>query len=226
MSRYYIPRHVTQRDPSDPRAMSHCWGACGACCLDAATDGTAKVTAKEFAKMAGGGSGRKTGSGTQEDIVQGLDRYGVHADILNVSPSDLKRMLSTPRRAIFAIATAYEAWPPSLDCMHGEAGPDVNHEVVVIPGATDGKVPVMNPLCFEYQDVPVDDVVQAAAKYAKEQSHSRSIQVVRVYRQKPTGAIADKARIAELEDQLSQWEEYAATVRRLAGDILDVAVPK
>lgn len=224
---FYQPRHVSQRDPADPRQFSHCWAACGAWLLDGATDGASRVDAQTFARMAGGGSGRITGSGTQEDIVQGLNRYGVHSDIIDIPAASMTTILSTPRRAIFAIATAYEAWPPALDCMNGTAGPDVNHEVGAIPGVdAAGMLQVMNPLCEEYQSVPLADVIHAAQKYAREQGHSRTLQVVRVFRQKPAGAVSDRARIADMQDQLDQWQEYSATARALAGRIMDLPVPK
>lgn len=223
MSGWYVPKPVTQRDSTDPQAFSHCWSAVGAWQLAAATDGAAKVTAKAFAKAAGGGSGRRTGSGTQEDIRDGLAHYGVKADLVRLSRDDAANILGTDRRAVWAVATAYEAWPVAKDCMAGTAE-DVNHEVGVIGG----KPPtVMNPLCQgEYQTVTLQTLLEAAFRYAREQGHRGYIEVVRVYRQKPTGAIADKARIAELEDDIARWQEYAATVRGLAGDILDVATPK
>lgn len=227
MSAFYLPRHVSQRDPGDPRQFSHCWAASGAWMLDGATDGASRVDAQAFAKQAGGGSGRRTGSGTHEDIVQGLNRYGVKADILDVPVSDMRAILSTERRAIFSLSTAYEAWPVALDCMGGTAGPDVNHEIGVICGVDDkGTVDVMNPLCEEYQRVPLDDVIRAAAKYAKEQGHSRLLNVVRVYRQRPTSTVADRALIASQRDQLDQWQEYQVTVRQHAHAILDTPAPK
>lgn len=223
MTGWYVPKPVTQRDPADPKQFSHCWAAVGAWLLAAATDGASKVTAKEFAKAAGGGSGRITGSGTQEDIVDGLDHYGVNAGRVRLSRSDAATILGSDRRAVWGVATAYELWPEAKSCQGIPIG-DVNHEVGVIGG----KPPdIMNPLCVgEYQTVTLQTLLEAAFRYAREQGHRGWIDVVRVFRQKPTGAIADKARIADLEDSIAQWEEYAATVRGLAGDILDVAVPK
>ena len=224
MTGWFVPKPVTQRDPADPKQFSHCWAAVGAWQLAAATDGASRVTAKEFAKAAGGGSGRKSGSGTQEDIVAGLEHYGVKASIVRMDRPTAATILGSDRRAVWAVATAYEEWPVGKDCMAGVANDDVNHEVGVIGG----KPPqVMNPLCVgEYQTVTLQTLLEAAFRYATEQGHRRYIEVVRVYRQKPTGAIADKARIADLEDTIARWEEYAATVRGLANDILDVPVPR
>lgn len=224
MSIWREPRHITQRDPKDPLAMSHCWAACGAWLVDAATDGASRLTAKEFAKAAGGGTGRRTGSGTHEDVMKGLDHYGVKGSRLRLGRSDAATILGSERRAVFSVSTSYEEWPTPKDCVNGVVGDTVNHEVGVIGGKP---VKAMNPLCLAgYQDITLATLLNAAFKYATEQGHSGYIDVVRVFRQKPTGAIADKARIAELEDTIAQWEEYAATVRGLAGDILDVAVPR
>lgn len=224
MSDWFVPRPVTQRDPKDPQALSHCWSAVGSWQLAAATDGASRVTAKAFAAAAGGGSGRKPGSGTQEDIVTGLAHYGVRGAIVRLDRQDAAELLGTDRRAVWAVATAYEKWPKALDCMGGTAGPDVNHAVGVIGGAP---LQVMNPLCVGvYQTLPLATLLDAAFRYAAEQGHRRTIEVVRVYRQRPTGAIADKARIADLEDTIAEWQQYAAQVRRLANDILDVPVPK
>ena len=224
MTSWYTPRHVTQRDPKDPRAMSHCWAACGAWLVDAATDGASRITGREFAKAAGGGTGRRTGSGTHEDVMKGLDHYGVRGARLRLNRLDAATILGTERRAVFSIATAYEEWPTPKDCVNGVVADTVNHEVGVIGG---NPVKAMNPLCLSgYQSITLATLLNAAFKYATEQGHSGYIEVVRVYRQKPTGAIADKARIAELEDDIARWQEYAATVRGLAGDILDLPVPK
>lgn len=223
MTSFHQPRHVTQRDPKDPRQFSHCWAACGAWLLDAATDGASRVVAKEFARAAGGGSGRKTGSGTQEDIVNGLNHYGVKADLIDMPVGSATSILGRERRAVFAIATDYDVWPSGKDCMRGEVGPDVNHEVGVIPG---DPPQVMNPLCDDYQTVPLATIIQAAAKYARQNGHSRTLQVVRVLRQKPTGLIADKARLAEQQDLIDQWQEYGSATRSLANRILDIPVPR
>lgn len=223
MSIWREPRHVTQRDPSDPRQFSHCWAAVGAWLLDGATDGAAKVTAKEFAKMAGGGSGRRTGSGTQEDIVQGLNRYGVSSTIVRLGRTDASDRMSADRRAIWAIATDYDLWPTPKDCMNGVVGPDTNHEVGIIGGTPPR---VMNPLCLDYQTVTLPVVLDAAFKYAKQQGHSRWIEVVRVYRQKPVDNVGDKVRIAELEDAVAERDEWIASARALFAEGMRLSVSK
>lgn len=223
MTAWYVPKPVTQRDPSDPQQFSHCWAAVGAWQLAAATDGASKVTAKAFAKAAGGGSGRKTGSGTQEDIVNGLAHYGVKADIIDLPVGDATRILGRERRAVWAVATDYDVWPSGKDCMRGEAGPDVNHEVGVIGG---DPPTIMNPLCDDYQNIPLATLIQAAAKYARQNGHSRTLQVVRVMRQQPTSNIGDKATIAEQQDLIDRWQEYGSATRALANRILDLPVPK
>jgi hypothetical protein len=212
MSAFYLPRHVTQRNPADPLAMSHCWAACGAWMLDAATDGASRVSAREFAKAAGGGSGRNTGSGTQEDICNGLNHYGVSSALLRIPVADARALLMTERRAVYALATAYELWPVGKDCLRTEAGPDVNHEVGVIGGDPPN---IMNPLCLDYQSIPLGTLIDAAARYAKENGHSRTLEIVRVYRQKPAGLIADKLRIADLEDQIAAQADWIAQARAL-----------
>ena len=220
---WYKPRHVTQRDPTDPKQFSHCWAAVGAWGVDGATNGASRITAKEFARAAGGGSGRKAGSGTQEDILKGLDHYGVKARILRLRVADLQEILSAERRGIFAIPTDYDIWPAGKDCMRGEAGPDVNHEVGVIGGATLG---IMNPLCDDYQSIPLATLMQAAAKYARQQGHSGIIEVVRVLRQEPPENDAAKKLIAQQRDKLDAWQEYHAATRELLEELQSIKPPK
>ena len=226
MTTYYEPAAVTQRDYSDPKWASHCWSAVGSWLIRAATDGTAKVDPKDFAKSAGGGSGRTPGAGTQEDILLGLDHYGVKATIVRMNRQDATMILGSERRAVFAVATDYDQWPESESCQRTPIGPDVNHEIGIICG-TPPKV--MNPLCTggDYQSIPLATVLDAAFKYARQQGHRNLIEVVRVYRQRPAqNSVADRALIADLRDQLDQWQEYASQVRQHASAILDVATPK
>lgn len=223
-SPWFVPKPVTQRDASDPLQFSHCWGAVGAWLLAAATDGAARVTAKDFAKQAGGGSGRKTGSGTHEDIVNGLHHYGVKASLVRLLATDAAEILGKERRAVWAVATDYDAWPTPKDCMNGVVGPDVDHEVGWI-GGDPGRA--MNPLCVgDYQSIKLATLTTAAFKKARQDGHSRYIEVVRVFRQRPTTNIADRALIADQQDQLDQWAEYQASVKALAGQLLDLPVPK
>lgn len=224
MTDWFVPKPITQRDATDLLQFSHCWAAVGAWLLAAATDGASKVTGKAFAKAAGGGSGRKPGSGTQEDIVAGLAHFGVKAAIVRMDHAGAAELLGSDRRAVWGVATDYDVWPTPKDCMNGVVGPDVNHEVGVIGGRP---VKAMNPLCVgDYQSITLQTLLEASFKYARQQGHSRYIEVVRVYRQKPTVKVANRARIAELEDTLARWDEYAVAVRGLAGDILDIPVPK
>ncbi len=205
MSDWYVPDHVTQRTGTKCQ-FSNCWCAVGAWLHRAATGGTAIVSPEEFRTVSGGGSGRPnavTGcnSGFEIDMVKGLDKLGVKANILKVTPQIALKLLTTERRAVFGIAVDYDAWPVEKDCMNGVSGPDVNHMVGFIGGKPLKQV--MNPLCQDYQSVPALAVLKAAEKFSKQAGRS-SIWITRVVRPIPTGLTADKARIAELENEVEE----------------------
>lgn len=223
-STLYLPPHVTQRT-DEPGWNHRCWAAVGAWEALAASGGTVKVTPEEFARKVGGGSGRKPGSGTERDIAAGLGSLGLDAQIITVRFGDISDRVATERRAVFAVATDYSEWPVALDCMGGTAGPDVNHMVGLVPGVKEGKVRVMNPLCKEYQWVPVRDVERAAAAYNRAQGRP-GIRLVRVVR--PVPAVLDdlRKRIVELTEERDALRDYVAEVRRLGQDLLEVEVPK
>lgn len=208
---WYLPPHVTQRTGSKCQ-FSNCWCALGSWLHRAATGGLASVTPEEFRIVAGGGSGRKnplTGciSGTEQDIVKGLTKLGVKAEIVKLPPQAALARMSTERRAVWGIATDYDAWPEAKDCMNGVAGPDVNHAVGFIGGTPTN---VMNPLCGDYQQLKPARVLAAAQKYATNNGRS-TIWMIRVARPLPVGLPADQARIDELETQLQEAEDLITT---------------
>lgn len=203
MTDWFVPPHVTQRTGS-PCQFSLCWAAVGAWLASAATDGSVTLTPEEFARKAGGGSGRPNEStgcktGFEVDLRKGLSNLGIESALFTVPFADLADRLTPDRRAVFAVAVDYSAWPRDKDCMNGMAGPDVDHMVGIIPGTdAQGRVKVMNPLCEDYQRVALADVSGASRKFARERSRDGII-VVRVMRQMPRGLPEDKARIAELK---------------------------
>lgn len=227
---YKVPEHVTQRTGS-PCQFSLCWGAIGAWLAGAATGDTVKVTPEEFAKKAGGGSGRPnpvTGckTGFERDLQKGLSNLGIDSDLFSIPPADFVDRMSVERRAVFAVAVDYELWPPDQDCMNGTAGPDVDHMVGIIPGVGEkGRVRVENPLCSDYQWVSLAAVSTAARKFARDRGRA-GIVVVRVQRPALTTLPADKARIAALEDLVERQADYIAASRTLAQQSLELEVPK
>ena len=223
-SNLYLPPHVTQR--TDVPGWNHrCWAAVGAWEALAVSGGTVKVTPETFVRKAGGGSGSKPGSGTERDIVKGLSTLGLDSQIITVRYGDISERIATERRAVFAVATAYSEWPVALDCMNGTAGDDVNHMVGLVPGVRDGKVRVMNPLCKEYQWVPVRDVERAATAYNRAQGRP-GIRLVRVARPVPAALDDLRKQIVALTEERDALRDYVAEVRRLGQDLLEVEVPR
>lgn len=208
------PPHVTQRTGSKFQ-FSNCWAAVGSWLHTAATGGTAKVTPEEFRVLAGGGSGKPnatTGAraGTEQDILDGLRTLGVRAATLEVTRKRAEELLAKGR-AVYSIATDYDVWPTigDKDCMTGVPGPDVNHEVGLIPGLdAQQRILVMNPLCDDYQRIKLDRVLDAAEKYAKAQGRN-TIRMTRTFRPaedtEPTddcaACIADLATARQERDQ-------------------------
>lgn len=227
---YKIPEFVTQRTGS-PCQFSLCWGAIGAWLARAATGDAVRLTPEEFAKKAGGGSGRPnpaTGcrTGFERDLQKGLSNIGIDSDLFSIPFSDFSDRMTPERRAVFAVAVDYELWPPDQDCMNGTAGPDVDHMVGIIPGIGEkARVQVENPLCSDYQRVSLAAISTAARKFARDRGRS-GIVVVRVQRPAPTSLPADKARIASLEDLVERQADYIAASRTLAQQSLELEVPR
>ena len=227
---YQVPGFVTQRTGS-PCQFSLCWAAVGAWLARAATNDTVKLTPEEFARKAGGGSGRPNATtgcktGFERDLQKGLTNLGIDSDLMTIPYPDLVDRMSHERRAVFAVAVDYELWPPDQDCMNGTAGPDVDHMVGIIPG-TDGKGRVLteNPLCGDYQRVSLAAISTAARKFGRDRGRP-GVVVVRVLRPRLTGLPADKARIADLEDLVDRQADYIAASRTLAQQSLELEVPK
>lgn len=227
---YKIPDFVTQRTGSACQ-FSLCWAAIGAWLAGAATNGTVKLTPEEFARKAGGGSGRPNATtgcktGFERDLQKGLTNLGIDSDLFSIPMTDFADRMKPERRAVFAVAVDYEIWPPEQDCMNGTAGPDVDHMVGIIPGIGDkGRVQVENPLCDDYQRVSLAAVSTAARKFARDRGRG-GIVVVRVQRPRVTSLPADKERIADLEDLVERQADYIAASRTLAQQSLELEVPK
>lgn len=226
---YRVPRHVTQRTGSACQ-FSLCWAAVGAWLADAASGGTVVLTPEEFAKKAGGGSGRPNATtgcktGFERDLQKGLTNLGLDADLFTIPYADFADRMTPERRAVFAVAVDYELWPPDKDCMNGTAGPDVDHMVGIIPGREKVQVRVMNPLCTDYQDVSLAAISTAARKFGRDRGRE-GVVVVRVMRPKVTSLPADKARIAELEDIVEAQADYIAASRTLFQQGLELPVPR
>lgn len=223
MSAWYVPKHVTQQDGSKC-AGSNCWAAVGAWLYAGATGGTAKLTPTDFRQMAGGGSGSRDESGCRSgfegDIVKGLDRLGVKAGSLELEAVDARVLLSEDRRALFAVATDYELWPESADCLRGTF--TGNHMVGLIAGPT---LKVMNPLCGDYQVVNVLRVLAAAEKFARDHGRNR-ILIVRAPRPLPQGLAEDKATIARLEGVIEDQQEAMASARSMCLQAASLLAPK
>lgn len=224
MGDWYTPPHFTQRTGTKCQ-FSNCWATVGAWLHNAATGGTAKLTPEEFRAQAGGGSGRETipgcNAGNETDMIKGLDKLGVKANLLKVTASQARDILSQERRAVFGIAVDYDAWPADKDCMNGTAGPDVNHMVGIIGGPT---LKVMNPLCSDYQTVKIADVLAAANKLAV-QTGRDAIYLARVVRPIPATVTDDKKRIAELEAQVADRDDAIAEALKLNEQITTLLVP-
>lgn len=225
----YIPKAVTQRDGS-PCQWANCWAAVGAWLHDGATGGTAKVTPTEFRDHAGGGSGRanKPGcpSGFETDIVAGLHALGVKASIIKVSPADARRLLNTPSRALYGIATDFDRWPDAKDCAIGDF--DGNHAIGYVPGLPAPGKPVMNPLCVGYQNVVLNTVMASAGKFAKDHGRGAEVWMVRVRRPAPPRPQQDPAQTAlieQLREDIATRDEWIARARALIADLATLEVP-
>jgi hypothetical protein len=226
MTEWYIPDHVTQRTGTKCQ-FSNCWCAVGAWLHRAATGGTAHVSPEEFRIAAGGGSGRPnavTGcnSGFETDMVKGLDKLGVKATLIKVSPAIALKLLTTDRRAVFGIAVDYDAWPANKDCMNGVAGPDVNHMVGFIGGKP--LKMVMNPLCQDYQAVPALAVLKAAEKFSTQAGRS-GVWMTRVVRPIPVGLPEQEAIIADLISQVNDRDVAIAEALDLVAQTEAVLAP-
>ena len=227
---YVTPEFVTQRTGSACQ-FSLCWAAVGAWMAGAASGNTVKITPEEFAKKAGGGSGRPnavTGckTGFERDLQRGLSNLGIDSAMLTIPYRDLVARMSVERRAVFALAVDYELWPPEQDCMNGTAGPDVDHMVGIIPGVGEkGGVQVENPLCTDYQRVNLMAISTAARKFGRDRGRS-GVVVVRVQRPKLQGLPADKERILELEDLVERQADWIAAASALFTEGIELEVPK
>jgi hypothetical protein len=221
----FLPEAVTQRDGS-PCQWANCWAAVGAWLHNGATGGTALVTPTEFRKMAGGGSGRanKPGcpSGFEQDIVDGLDALGVKSTIVKVGQADARRLLSTPSRALYGIATDFDRWPADKDCSAGDF--DGNHAIGYVPGLGLPSKAVMNPLCPDYQNVSLTVVLNSAVKFARDHARGGEVWLVRVRRPKPQVS-PDKDRIESLTEAIAQRDEWIARARALIVDLATLEVP-
>lgn len=226
---YVIPEFVTQRTGS-PCQFSLCWAAIGAWLARAASGNTVKVTPEEFARKAGGGSGRPNATtgcktGFETDLRKGLSNLGIDSDLFTIPYRDFADRMKVERRAVFAVAVDYELWPPEQDCMNGTAGPDVDHMVGIIPGVGEkGGVQVENPLCADYQRVNLMAISTAARKFGRDRGRPGVI-VVRVQRPKVFGS-GDKVRIAELEDLVERQSDHIAAASALFTEGLELEVPK
>lgn len=225
----YLPPHIDQRTGSACQ-FSNCWCAVGAWQARGASGGTVRVTPEEFRQKAGGGSGRPnpaTGckTGFEVDIIKGLGSLGLDSRRMDIAYSDLRDRVEKPRRALFAIAVDYSEWPQNLDCMHGIAGPDVNHMVGLVPGITNGKVTVMNPLCKDYQEIALPALANAAIRFARE--HGRDyLRLVRVVRPIPADTDGLRLELARLKEEVAERDDYIAAVRRQLVDTLQTEVPR
>jgi hypothetical protein len=229
MTAYYIPPHITQRDGC-PCQFANCWAAGGAWLHRGATEGIAAVSPSEFRRLAGGGSGRanKPGcpSGFEQDVVDGLDALGVKSSIVKVSKADARRLLSTPSRALYGIATDFDTWPDRKDCARGDF--DGNHFIGYVPGLPSPSKPVMNPLCGDYQSVALNVVMESAAKFSRDHGRGGQIWMVRVRRPQPPRPSPDpdqSAVIETLREQVAERDEWIARARALITDLAGMDVP-
>lgn len=230
MTDYRIPGFVTQRTGSACQ-FSLCWAAIGAWLARAATNDTVQLTPEEFARKAGGGSGRPnptTGckTGFERDLQKGLTNLGIDSDLFTIPFADFTDRMKPERRAVFAVAVDYELWPPDQDCMNGTVGPAVDHMVGIIPGVDGkGRVQTENPLCTDYQRVSLGAISTAARKFGRDRGRS-GVMVVRVLRPMPSSLPTDKERIARLEDLVERQADYIAASRTLAQQSLELEVPR
>jgi hypothetical protein len=227
---FYRPAHVTQRTGSRCQ-FSLCWAAVGSWLASAASGGATTVTPEDFARKAGGGSGKPNATtgcktGFEVDLQKGLSNLGLDSDILTIPYASFLERMAPERRHVFAVAVDYSLWPPEQDCMNGTAGPDVDHMVGIIPGKdTRGRVEAMNPLCGDYQKVSLAAISTAARKFGRERSRE-GIVVVRVARPKVGGLPADKARIADLEDLVQRQADYIEATITLFQRGIEIPVPR
>lgn len=227
---YPVPPFVTQRTGSACQ-FSLCWAAIGAWLAGAATGGTVSLSPEDFARKAGGGSGRPNATtgcrtGFERDLQKGLANLGIDSSLLTVPYRDFAERMKVERRAVFAVAVDYELWPPEQDCMNGVVGPDVDHMVGIIPGIGDhAAVQVENPLCDGYQRVSLAALGTAARRFGRARGRN-GVMLVRVQRPKATSLTADRARIADLEDLVERQADYIAAASALFSDGIELEVPR
>lgn len=225
----FVPAHVTQRDGS-PCQWSNCWAAVGAWLHNGATGGAASVTPSEFRRQAGGGSGSGGSpgcrSGFEGDIVAGLDALGVKASIVKVTVPDARRLLTTPSRALYGLATDYDAVPALRDCQAGDF--DGNHAVGWVPGVSSPQKPLMNPLCRDYSGLSLNVLLDAAVLFGKAHGRGSQVWLVRVRRPEPAAPSPDptqQALVDALRQQVADRDEWIARARALVADLAALSVP-
>lgn len=179
----YVPRAVTQVDPSDPCWKVSCWAAVGCWLVRGASRGRRKPDMEWFRDRAGVDYCRPGG---RNDVRNGLQNifyrkrsmwdWGdgrVHNDL---GWGELHTRLTKDSGRLFWLATDFDVWTDQASvCQPGFNDPadgDSYHAIGVVAGMgtgkNKGKVRVLNPLCSTLKWVPINVVLNAALQYAKE----------------------------------------------------------
>ena len=179
----YVPKAVTQVDPSDPCWKVSCWAAVGAWLTRGATRGRRRTDPEWFRDRAGVDYCRPGG---RDDVRNGLQNifyrkrsawdWGngrVHNDLTR---DQLRDRLERDSGRLFWLATDFEVWDDQQSvCQPGFNDPqsgDAYHAIGVVAGMgtgkNRGKVRVLNPLCDSIKWVPMATVIRAAGRYAQE----------------------------------------------------------
>lgn len=179
----YVPRAFTQVSPGDPCWKVSCWAAVGAWLTRAATRGRRTPEMAWFRDRAGVSYCRPGGivyvrNGLQNIFYRRRSAWQwgdgrVHNDLTR---EELRRRLEKPSGRLYWLATDFEVWDDGASvCQPGFNDPadgDAYHAIGVVAGLGTGKnknkVRVLNPLCSTLKWVPLDTVVRAAGRYAKE----------------------------------------------------------
>lgn len=222
----YVPEPVYQLDGS-PCQGSNCWAAVGAWQMAGQSEGEQTPTPTRFRELAGE---RECGGGNLYDIQTGFQRSGRAYAVRSFTGAELRAILTTEDRRLFAIPTDYNVWPDDKKCDSPEF--DGYHMVGIIPGILRyEQLRVMNPLCSvpgasreaRYQKVKLDDVMAAARAVAKATGQpAGTIRVGIVWRPKATPVVSEpptteemlRARNRELEDAIRTISDVADSVLR------------
>lgn len=210
----YVPDPIYQLDGS-PCQGSNCWAAVGSWQMDGQSEGEQVPTPTRLRAMAGVDD---CSGGNLYDIQTAFQRTERPYAVRSFTGAELRAILTSEDRRLFAIPTDYKVWPDDKKC----DSPDFDgyHMIGVIPGILRySQLRVMNPLCSvpgasreaRYQKVKLDDIMAAARAVAKATGQpAGTIRVGIVWRPKaippvpepPTTEEMLRARNRELEDAL------------------------